>query len=178
MRIAILGMLLAGCATFDITRPVSNAPDLVSWIKAPHSCFTPCGMHATEGDCGALQRYESRVVSTLARVMPETEQQICEGLNGYELEVHWATAEDEKACPRGGWVLFKGFCAGGYTHVPPEPRIEVATPDWAKSALAHEIVHAIGGFGHCRWHDPRLIVALYELTGEVDQTRPEASCSR
>lgn len=178
MRFLLTLALLCGCATFDITRPVSNAPDLVSWLAAPAgTCFTPCGMHTTVGDCESLQRYEGRVVRTLSKVPGlGTEEAICSGLAGFEIKLHRHDPVTDKGCSPRGWLLFPGFCAGGYTD--PESRtITLSQPEWEHSLLGHEVVHAVGGLGHCRWRDPHLVVALYDLTGEVDGSTPEASCS-
>lgn len=171
-QIPLVLVMTSCCATV-------RAPDAgtTPWAR----CYTPCGMRANDGDCASLQRYEQRVVTTLARVVPEwREEKICAALKGYEVKVeqHGDRALDA-TCSDEGW--YSGACGGcviGCTETTPRT-ISIGKDDWEHSALAHEIVHVAdnGRSGHCPWKSAKLKAALYELAGFVDPSDAGPECS-
>lgn len=166
-------------------RLLSAAVLLLACAHAPGAgagiCRTRCGESATEGDCESLQRYEARAIRLLSlRVFEFREERICKALNGWKIEIHHHDPLLDKSCPERGWELFKGFCAGGFTHADTKV-IEIGTSNWAESPLVHEMAHVAdydltGRVGHCRWSDPGLLSVMQEMIGETEITRPGPEC--
>lgn len=179
-RLLAAAVLLWSCATMH-------------GAGGPGPCHTPCGMTTIEADCETLQRYEGQILRRLELgVTDYHERRMCRAINGWTVRLHRHDALPDKLCAADSWVLFidlwtgRPFCAGGYTH-PDTKVIELGTTadaggfEWQPSALAHEITHVVdidvtGRVGHCRWADPGLKMAIADLTGESDNTPPEASC--
>jgi hypothetical protein len=187
----VAAYLASTCATFDVTQPVSNAPDLVSFLRAPRSCFTPCGVRVTAGDCESLQRYEGRVLERLAPAGGWDAGTICEDLAGFTLEVHAHDPVADRACGPHAWWRESPCdrsppndtdggecgCIAGITFGA-ERRIVLSTTDWEHSAFAHEVAHVADENrpGHCPWRAP-LLLALLELSHRVEGSTPGPECS-
>lgn len=181
-------VLVLACATVDVTQPLSNAPDLVSFLRAPRACFTPCGMRVLEGDCESLQRYEGRVLKGLAAAVPEwTEEKVCRDLRGLEIQIHRHDPVADKGCSPRGWRLphecdagrcEPGICVAGLTRWV-DGTITLSQTDWDQSALAHEIAHVADVMrpGHCPWARAELKAALKDLAGYDDPSVAEPMCS-
>lgn len=132
-------------------------------------------MTTTEGDCESLQRFEGLAVAKLGTLPGWDSDRVCASLKGWKIELH----PKDRRCTHGGWLLFEGFCAAGYTHIDTKT-IELASTDWRPSALAHEMCHVmdykkLGHDGHCLWNERRRSVLTY-LMQHDDYTRPEATC--
>lgn len=163
-------LLLCACATVRAEAP---------------TCYTPCGIAASEGNCPELQAYETQVVRTLAReVRAWHEEKICNALKTYRLEIHHHDPVADVNCARHGWASTEGVnpCISGLTQFI-QRVITIENTDWPHTALAHEIAHVAdeahtGRSGHCRWADPRLLNALHMLTGDVDPSGPEPECEK
>jgi hypothetical protein len=189
-HLLLAGLVLTACTCasgFDITQPISNAPDLVSFLRNPRGCYTPCGVHVTEGDCESIQRYEGRVLARLAPVGGWDAGTICEDLSGWELKVRRHDPVADSLCEDGSWQIDKAdgcatdggtCCVSGLTQIAAK-RITVETTRWDYSSFAHEVVHVADGVraGHCPWVNPKLKLALYELEHSIDSTEPASSCT-
>lgn len=178
-------LLLLACASIDITQPISNAPDLLTFLRNPHGCFTPCGVHVLEGDCEAAQRFEGRALAKLAPVGGWDAGTICADLSGYTVKLHRHDLFADSACSRGAWLVDRAdgcdadggpCCVTGLTEIA-EKTISVASTSWDHSSLAHELVHVADRVrpGHCPW-TPRLQLELYELAHHVDGSEPAPEC--
>ncbi len=138
-------------------------------------------MFTREADCESLQRFELRAVHELSGAVPAwTADKICAALHGWEIRVHHHEGADV-LCPARAWEHLPGLCVWGFTWADKRV-IEVSSSEWDKSALVHEIAHAVGDvithdIGHCRWGDAKFRAVLEALQGEEDGNRPEKSCS-
>lgn len=190
MRILLTLALLCGCGcATDLTKPVSLAPDLATFIANPDGCHTSCGLHAPAGgDCDDLERYEREIVKSLGAAQRDwSPEKVCAAVKGYKVVLHERLPKD-RICEDhgGGWVAFFTmtpmgigvFCAKGYTDVEAKT-ITIEHERWRETPLAHEIVHVVENKpGHCRWASLPLRIAVSELMGEPDESVPEASlCS-
>lgn len=182
MKTLVLLAVLCGCscAHVDVTREVSDAPDLVTLIRNPDGCKTTCGLHAPRGgDCDDLQRYENEIVKGLGESQNDwTPASVCKAVSGYTIITHERRPIDS-LCDKhgGGWVLFftpEGyFCAQGHTDNE-KKIVTLEHNDWRHGPLAHELVHVVEGQpGHCRWASLPLRIAVSELMGEPDESQPE-----
>ncbi len=128
------------------------------------TCETSCGLRGVGvADCDGLERQEWRARDAYARhVDGWSWRWSCRRLEGWAVYVH--ASEDGAPVwysPRHGQAI------GGQTFCGLSA-IEVASEDWGRNALAHELGHALelcADPEHERWGEKGMFAAIGEATG-------------
>lgn len=148
----------------------------------PSGCVTACGMEAETARCGALQRFEKRVVRVLANnVTGWDSKQVCAALDGWTVQVHVRALDEVCDVPSWSPAPISDLCVVGFTH-PAAQVLEVDSDRWETNSLAHEMVHAIDFksagklIGHCSWADRGIWKTLSKITGEPSEPSAMEPC--
>lgn len=106
---------------------------LIACGPVPPNCVTSCGMLATVENCEALEAAQARVLRSFEHYIEWAPVEMCTALEALQLEIKPGdSVEFEDPWGRGR--------VGGLTYVETGP-IVVASENWSKNGLCHELMH-------------------------------------
>lgn len=145
-------------------------------------CRTACLLKSEGLDCVEVGKAEVRAIYALGmNVRGWSPESVCRALSGWTLRVHHRSRSDVQ-CATPAWKWRGSICVKGFTDSDYR-EVWVADDDLKHNAFTHELVHVVdytteGHAGHCGWPARGVIEGLYQATGTMDPSTPEADCPK